>query len=76
MIVCVCLQISDRAISREVHAGGDFSDVQLELGVSTQCGRCEGHARALVACCQAARIATETATLKGMARKPACSQAC
>ncbi len=53
MIVCVCAQVSDREIRRKVEAGWDFSDVQLELGVATQCGCCEGCAREVVAETQA-----------------------
>ncbi len=30
-----------------------FDEIQLELGVATQCGRCEGCARDLVAQCDA-----------------------
>lgn len=52
MIVCVCNQVSDRDIRREVRGGMDFSDVQLEMGVATCCGCCEAHARALVTECQ------------------------
>ena len=63
MIVCICHQISDRDISRQVHAGRDFSDIQLELGVATQCGRCEGCARELVVRCQARDGATASAPL-------------
>jgi bacterioferritin-associated ferredoxin len=51
MIVCVCSRISDREIARHVHAGMDFSDIQLELGVATQCGQCESCAREVVAQC-------------------------
>ncbi|TFY98807.1 (2Fe-2S)-binding protein [Ramlibacter rhizophilus] len=51
MIVCVCNRVSDRDIARHVHAGMDFSDIQLELGVATQCGQCEGCAREVVAQC-------------------------
>jgi len=51
MIVCVCNRISDREITRHVHAGMSFDDLQLELGVATCCGRCEGCARDLVAQC-------------------------
>ncbi len=51
MIVCVCQRVSDREIARQVRAGMNFSDIQLELGVATQCGRCEGCARELVAQC-------------------------
>ena len=53
MIVCVCHRISDREIARHARAGMDFSDIQLELGVATQCGRCESCARDVVAQCSA-----------------------
>ena len=53
MIVCVCHRISDREIARHAHAGMDFEDIQFELGVATQCGRCEGCARDVVAQCSA-----------------------
>ena len=45
MIVCVCNRISDREITRQARAGMSFDDIQLELGVATCCGRCEGCAR-------------------------------
>ncbi|MBI3531088.1 MAG: (2Fe-2S)-binding protein [Burkholderiales bacterium] len=48
MIVCVCKRISDRDIARHASAGMDFDDIQFELGVATQCGRCEGCARDVV----------------------------
>ncbi len=51
MIVCVCHRVSDWDITRHVEAGLDFSDIQLELGVATQCGQCEGCARELVERC-------------------------
>ncbi|CDS54604.1 FOG: HEAT repeat [Polaromonas sp. CG9_12] len=53
MIICVCRRISDREIARHAHAGMGFDDIQLELGVATQCGRCEGSARDLVSQCSA-----------------------
>lgn len=53
MIVCVCRRVSDRDIARHAHAGMGFDDIQFELGVATQCGRCEGCAREVVAQCQA-----------------------
>jgi len=53
MIVCVCNRVSDREIARHVRAGMDFSDIQFELGVATQCGQCEGCAREMVAQCSA-----------------------
>lgn len=52
MIVCVCKRISDRDIARHARAGLGFDEIQLELGVSTQCGRCETCARDVVAQCQ------------------------
>ncbi|MFT3719519.1 bacterioferritin-associated ferredoxin [Pseudorhodoferax sp.] len=51
MIVCVCNRVSDREIVRHVRAGLSFDDIQLELGVATQCGRCEGCARDVVEQC-------------------------
>lgn len=51
MIVCVCNRVSDREITRHVQQGMDFSDIQLELGVATQCGQCESCARELVERC-------------------------
>ncbi len=51
MIVCVCHRVSDREIARHARAGLSFDDIQFELGVATQCGRCEGCARDVVAQC-------------------------
>jgi bacterioferritin-associated ferredoxin len=53
MIVCVCRRISDREITRHAKAGMSFDDIQFELGVGTQCGRCEGCARDIVDQCSA-----------------------
>jgi bacterioferritin-associated ferredoxin len=53
MIVCVCHRISDRDIVRHARAGMDFEAIQMELRVATQCGRCEGCARDVVAQCNA-----------------------
>lgn len=47
MIVCICHRVSDQTIARAARAGAAFDDIQLELGVATQCGKCEGCARAL-----------------------------
>jgi bacterioferritin-associated ferredoxin len=52
MIVCVCNRVSDRDIARQATAGLSFDDIQLELGVGTQCGRCEGCARDVFAQCR------------------------
>lgn len=52
MIVCVCRRVSDREIARHAHAGMSFDEIQFELGVATQCGRCESCARDVVdKCC-------------------------
>lgn len=65
MIVCVCRRVSDREIVRHAHAGMSFDEIQFELGVATQCGRCESCARDVVAqCCvghPAAAIHNESA---------------
>lgn len=69
MIVCVCHRISDRDIARHARAGLSFDDIQLELGVATQCGQCESCARDVVAQCSAAhpvaalRYEPDTATI-------------
>ena len=55
MIVCVCRRVSDREIARHAHAGMSFDEIQFELGVATQCGRCESCARDVVAQCCASR---------------------
>ena len=52
MIVCVCQRISAREIARHAHTGMSFDEIQLELGVATQCGNCECYARDVVAQCQ------------------------
>ncbi|RID99406.1 (2Fe-2S)-binding protein [Simplicispira hankyongi] len=53
MIVCVCRRISDREIARHAKAGMGFDEIQWELGVATQCGRCENCVREVVAQCSA-----------------------
>jgi len=55
MIVCVCRRISNKLIERSAHMGMSFDEIQLELGVATQCGQCEPCARALVGECQRQR---------------------
>lgn len=61
MIVCVCRRISDRDIARHARAGMGFDEIQFELGVATQCGRCETCARDVVAQCS---VSAPTAHLK------------
>ena len=41
MIVCVCKAVNDRTIRRVIAEGHDtFDELQFELGVGTQCGKC------------------------------------
>jgi bacterioferritin-associated ferredoxin len=47
MIVCVCHRVSDRTIRQCARQGMAFDDLQLELGVATQCGKCENCARSV-----------------------------
>ena len=50
MIVCVCKAVSDRLIRAAIGAGADtFEDLQLELGVSVCCGKCEDAVRDVLA---------------------------
>ncbi|WP_313077000.1 (2Fe-2S)-binding protein [Melaminivora sp.] len=69
MIVCVCRRVSDREIARHARAGMNFDEIQFELGVATQCGRCEDCARDVVAQCCASRpvaaLRNEAAALPG-----------
>ena len=58
MIVCVCRRVSDREIARHAHAGMSFDEIQFELGIAMQCGRCESCARDVVAqCCASQPVA-------------------
>ncbi|EGI76827.1 (2Fe-2S)-binding protein [Hylemonella gracilis] len=52
MIVCVCHRVSDHTIAHAARSGAEFDDIQLELGVATQCGKCEDCARALWSQCR------------------------
>lgn len=52
MIVCVCHRVSDRTLAQCARQGMAFHDIQLELGVATQCGKCETCARAVWQECQ------------------------
>ncbi|CAM3590724.1 bacterioferritin-associated ferredoxin [Polaromonas hydrogenivorans] len=70
MIICVCRRISDREIARHAHAGMGFDDIQFELGVATQCGRCEGCARDVVAQCSATRPSANVSLAAPVAKGP------
>ncbi len=56
MIVCVCRRVSDHTLARLAREGMSFDEVQLELGVATQCGQCEGCARSICAQAETAAV--------------------
>jgi bacterioferritin-associated ferredoxin len=49
MIVCVCHRVSDKEIAELASQGMGFDEVQFELGVATQCGRCAECAHDVIA---------------------------
>lgn len=50
MYVCICNSVTDHAIRRAVRRGTvSFEQLRFELGVSRSCGRCEEHARSVMA---------------------------
>jgi bacterioferritin-associated ferredoxin len=53
MVVCICHRVSDRDIARHAAQGASFEEIQMDLGVASQCGRCEPCAREVVAQCRA-----------------------
>ena len=49
MYICICNGITDRDIRSCVQQGACcMADLQRELGVATQCGRCANHAKELL----------------------------
>jgi bacterioferritin-associated ferredoxin len=52
MIVCVCHRVSDKSIAQAARCGRSFDDIQLDMGVATQCGQCESSARAVWSQCR------------------------
>jgi bacterioferritin-associated ferredoxin len=52
MIVCVCHRVSDRDIAKHASLGASFEDIQIDLGVASQCGSCEPCAREVIERCQ------------------------
>lgn len=53
MIVCVCRRVSENEIALHASEGMGFDDIQFELGVATQCGKCEECAREIIDHCHA-----------------------
>ena len=49
MIVCVCHNVSDKAIRRALDSGAkSMSDIQQQLNVGTCCGKCTEFASTLI----------------------------
>jgi bacterioferritin-associated ferredoxin len=49
MYICLCRSITDKQIREAVKRGAcSMRDLNAQLGVATQCGKCTRHARALL----------------------------
>lgn len=49
MYICICKGVTDRAIREAVCQGAcRMRDLKACLGVSAQCGKCAGHAKAVL----------------------------
>ncbi len=49
MIVCICHNVSDKAIRQALEAGaGSMQDIRTQLGVGSCCGKCNAFAKTLV----------------------------
>jgi bacterioferritin-associated ferredoxin len=49
MYVCICKQVTDRAIKESVRNGAScLSDVQQKLGVASRCGSCAQLAQEII----------------------------
>lgn len=50
MYVCICKAVTEDRIHHAIDQGATrLRDLQLQLGVATQCGSCAGCARAILA---------------------------
>lgn len=49
MIVCICHNVSDKAIRRALEAGaGSMQEIRAQLNVGSCCGKCNAFAKTLV----------------------------
>lgn len=58
MYVCICKAVTEDQIHQAIDQGATrLRDLQIQLGVATQCGNCAGCARAILAerCPQSAK---------------------
>lgn len=52
MIVCVCNAVNHKTLTAHAQEGKSFDDLQIDLGVSTQCGKCRDDVHDIIANCQ------------------------
>ncbi|MGB0712830.1 MAG: (2Fe-2S)-binding protein [Gammaproteobacteria bacterium] len=53
MYVCVCKGVTDKCIQRAVDSGATrMRDLNQQLGVASQCGRCAQCARSVLESCK------------------------
>ncbi|CAK7006770.1 (2Fe-2S)-binding protein [Saezia sanguinis] len=67
MIVCVCRRISDREITDCAQQGMGFDEVQFELGVATQCGRCADCAKSVIGQCHSSHEHAAASSMAALA---------
>lgn len=49
MIVCICQNVSDKAIRQALEDGaGSMQEIRAQLGVGSCCGKCNAFAKTLV----------------------------
>lgn len=49
MIVCICQNVSDKAIRQALEEGaGSMHEIRAQLGVGSCCGKCNAFAKTLV----------------------------
>lgn len=49
MIVCICHNVSDKAIRQALEAGaGSLAEIRAQLNVGSCCGKCNAFAKTLV----------------------------
>lgn len=68
MIVCVCHNVSDRAIRAAMDAGAtSLSEIRAQLNVGACCGKCLASAKAIVSECREDEMPRFTALRRELA---------
>lgn len=61
MIICICANVSDRAIAQAVREGAaSVEDITMRTGACSGCGQCRGHCQAELAAQDAVRMASQS----------------